>query len=289
MDKLIYYKAPPGWDENQPNPFSPDGLYGPEWSAFRLRDEDDDNIINGRPGFNSRYPRSGETDDLPASVGPYCYLIGRGVANIEQRLAEFLRYECGYGRKVIIALGQDTDADTFITRSLANTPERRLVRPDDPIWLVHSTSAENWEKIKTCGELRSLGRLRHEGASLPGIGLFCMGEPADYADYIMLGLTENIGPEHVVSSQQKGYVITEENTPYIPGVRLYFDCRQIIEDGLAVSDGLHTLKVHDHLPLDPYLVTAISVKDVDPNGEVEVWTPRSFLNAANKYFEMSLP
>lgn len=296
--------APQGWDEKQPNPFTSDGSYGPRWSVFRLRDEDDYNIINGRQG---------------GPDGPYCFLPGRGVLDAEARyrevfraelfqghrimmpvppgvstddfigscgtsigtrLADFLRYETYYGRKVILSL-PDFDADALVTSALETTIPRSVIRPDDPRWWVHSTPLPNWAKIQACGELRSHASLRREGLTQPGVGLFAFGEPADYAEYVMLAWSLAIASEHVVSSQQKGRVITEEDTPYEPGVRLYLDGHRIIRDGLAVSDGLHLLKVHDHLPFEPYLVAAISVHDVDPTG---AWTPWTFLNAANQCF-----
>jgi len=303
---IIYHIAPLGWTENEPNPFTPDGSYGPEWSVFRLRDEDDYNIINGRQG---------------GPAGPYCFLPGRGVLDaearygeivraepfrgcrimmpippgvspegfigscytgIETRLADFLKYENAHGRKVIVSFPPDTDA--VVTQALAETPDRSEIRPDDSRWWVHSTPLPNWEKIQACRELRSHARLRQEGLSQPGVGLFAFGEPVDYAEYVMLAWALAVAPEHVVSSQQKGRLITEEDTPYEPGVRLYFDGHRIIRDGLAVSDGLHLLKVHDHLPLDQYLVAAISAGDADPTDEVETWTPWTFLNASNEYF-----
>jgi hypothetical protein len=323
----MYLKAPPGWDENQPNPFTPDGSYGPKWSVFRLRDEDDYNIINGRPGgeFCEKIPEGADESALEErrKIGPYCFLPGRGVLDIEARyaeilraepmrghrimmpvppgvppegligscyttietrLADFLKYETSHGRRVIVSFPPDMDADATVKHSLDITAPRSEIRPDDSRWWVHSTPLGNWEKIRESGELRSHARLRREGLSHAGIGLFVFGEPQDYAEYVMLAWALGVAPEHVVSSQQKGRLITEEDTPYTPGVRLYFDGHRIIRDGLAVSDGLHLLKVHDHLPLEPYLVAAISARDVDPNGEVQTWTPWTFLKAANQDF-----
>jgi hypothetical protein len=320
-----YYNAPHGWTEKDPNPFTPDGTYGTEWSVFRLRDEDDYNIINGRPGgaFCEKVPENGDVSALEErrKIGPYCFLPGRGVLDsearyaeilraepmrghrimmpvppgvspegfvgscytgIETRLADFLKYEDAHGRRVIVSFPPDTDA--IVTRALAETPDRSEIRPDDPRWWVHSTPLPNWEKIQACGELRAHVRLQQEGLSQPGVGLFAFGEPADYSEYVMLAWALAIGPEHVVSSQQKGCLITEDDTPYEPGVRLYFDGHRIIRDGLAVSDGLHLLKVHDHLPLDPYLVAAITARDLDPTGEVRTWTPWTFLNESNECF-----
>jgi hypothetical protein len=74
----------------------------------------------------------------------------------------------------------------------------------------------------------------------------------------------------------------------VPGVRLYLDAHSIIGNGLAVRDGVHVLKVHNRLPLVPYLATAIGVKEVDPRGEVQEWTPRLFVSRANQCFRKYL-
>jgi hypothetical protein len=143
---------------------------------------------------------------------------------------------------------------------------------------------EAWAKIKEDGELRSVALLRSNGVNFGGIGLRAFGEPEDYAEYVMLTGIDGIGPEHVVASWKRGCVFTEENTPYQPGARLYFDGHRMIQDDIVISDGLHTFKVHDRLPLEPYLVTAVTAVDVDPYGEMAEWTPRSFLDRANEYF-----
>jgi len=232
-----------------------------------MLDADDHIIINGT-GDN----------------GLYCFLAGRKVQNLETKLADFLKYENAHGRKVILSFPPDLAADEFVGRALQQVPDATRIRPDDPRWLVHSTSVQAWERIKACGELRSLARLRGEGIDARGVGPSEFREPDDYAEYVMFSRHDHIAAEHVVASQAAGRVITEEDTPYQPGVRLYFDAHRIILDGLAVRDGLHVLKVHDHLPLDPYLVMAIGMQDVDPGGEIPVWTPKTFLDRANEWF-----
>lgn len=232
-----------------------------------MLDADDDIIRNGT-GDN----------------GLYCFLAGRRVRDSETRLADFLKYENAHGRKVILSFPPDIAADEFVIHAIENAPNPTAIRSDDPRWLVHSTSLQAWEMIKTDGELRSLARLRGEGLDARGVGLAEFREPDDYAEYVMFSRHDHIAAEHVVASQAAGKMITEEDAPYQPGVRLYFDAHRIILDGLAVRDGLHVLKVHDHLPLNPYLITAICMSDVDPNGEVHVWTPRTFLDRANEWF-----
>ena len=263
-----YYKAPPGWDSGQPNPFTPDGAYGSEWSAFEICDRDDDRRVYGR-----------------SPSGLLRHTNGRRVEDLEMRLADFLRYENANGRKTIVACPADVDIDSLVAGALEDTPEGAIIRKDDSRWAVHSATLGTWELIGESGCLKSFARLKAEGVPAHGIGFGQFGEPDDFAEHVMLGEFDGIGCENVVASQAKGQVFTEEHTPYTPGVRLYFDAHRIITAGLAVRDGVHTLKVHDRLPLQPYLVAAATVADIDPQGMVETWTPRRFLERANAWFE----
>ena len=173
----------------------------------------------------------------------------------------------------------------LIDRALRHTPEGPAVRPSDPRWVVHSTARDAWHNIRRCGELQSLAKLSVRGAYTGGLGLDTFGEPEDYAHYIALGRIYGTGAEHVVASHQKGRIITDDDAEYQPGARLYFDGHRIIQDGLAVRDGVHLLKVRERLPLVPYLCAAVGVKEVDPHGSVSAWTPRLFLERANAHFQ----
>ncbi|MHB9132380.1 MAG: hypothetical protein ACYDBB_15015 [Armatimonadota bacterium] len=271
MKSIPYHIAPPGWTHEDPNPFTADGAYSPQWSCFRIRDEED-----GR-GVNRRWEN-----------GLYAFVVGRGWRKDGRGLvadvADFLRYESMHGRHSIVSLPADMDARAFVEQALAETPDWSIVRSNDPKWLIHSTPATNWAAIRACRELRSLARLRREGVSAGGVGLAQLGEPDDYAEYIMLGKPGVMSPEFVVASQQAGRIITEQDTPYTPGARLFFDGHRLIREGLIVRDGLHEAKVHDYLPLDPYLIASVTPADLDPEGEITVWTPKSFCLAALDYF-----
>jgi hypothetical protein len=51
---------------------------------------------------------------------------------------------------------------------------------------------------------------------------------------------------------------------------------------VAVRDGLHVLKVHLALELEPYLVDVITAQDLGSEGEA--WTPRRFALEADEAF-----
>lgn len=81
--------------------------------------------------------------------------------------------------------------------------------------------------------------------------------------------------------RQLGYVCTDGSALYTPGVRLYFDTHKIIEDGLAVRDGLHILKVEKQLSLEKYLKMVVTEEMAL---EEMNWTPTSYTEWSNEYF-----
>jgi len=272
MNEAKYVRSPPGWNPDLSNPFSPDGSYGQSWSALTIVPDSDDRL--GYPG-NCR-SRSG------------CFRCTVGMKNdsLLMSTGDFFRYESAQGRTVIVSCPEEPlDVDLLIRKALRQTPAPTVVRATDPRWLVHSTPRERWPVIRACGELRSSARLHQEGVEWKEVGFHQLDEPGEYREYVVLGDVEHVGCEHVVASHQRGLVFTDQNAPYRPGVRLYFDAHRIIRAGLAVRDGLHPLKVRECLPLDPYLAAAIGVPDVDPDEKIGAWTPRRFLDAANARFQ----
>ena len=172
------------------------------------------------------------------------------------------------------------DVDALVRTAARETCGAAVVRPADPKWVVHSTTLEAWANIQTDGCLKSLAAVRREGKKVLGLGLDELGEPPDYAEYVVLGRIDEVNAEHVVSSRQKGRVVTDPDAPYEPGVRIYFDNHRIIEADMAVRDGLHLAKVQQELPLVPYMAASVSVTELP----VQTWTPRTFWEASNDLF-----
>lgn len=263
-ESLAYYPAPAGWSPDAPNPFAPDGSYGVGWSSF---------IIVAGGGTQCFTGRSGE--------GPFVARMGDGVPGVAQRLADFLRYESRHGRQIIVEIPGGSAA--FIAAALAATPTAELLRADDPPVIVHATSCAAWAEIQRAGRLQASARLpREEKAeeALTEIDHYNRNEPPEYAEYIMFGTPGTPAPELIVLSKLLGRFCMDADVPYEPGVRLYLDNHRIIRDGLGVRDGLHQIKVHDQLPLAPYLLAAISVADLAP----AAWTPRRFTEEADRCF-----
>lgn len=261
MNKIKYLKAPFSWTPEKANPFTADGLYGKDWTCFRIHPADDyANCCGG------------------GTKSVYTLCLGRKIPCLKQRLADFLSYESEMGRTVIVSFPEDIDTKSFIKESLDNAQPSDVVRNEDQKWIVHSTDLEAWENIRKEGILKS-GRELHSGT---GTGFRLLGEPPEYDEYIMFGNIDSPAPEFVVASRKAGKILTDPEMEYQPGVRLYFDCHMIIEKGLAVRDGVHGIKVHRYLPLTPFLAVAITAADLKKN--FPSWTPIKFLNAANDVF-----
>ena len=270
---MKYVKAPSGWSHADKNPFNPDGAYGPHWSCFCLHDSETDQFFTGAAGnglFSARF--------------------GRRVDHLENRLIDFLRYENSHGRTVILSFPEDVDIDGFVARALSRTPDANTVRSNDPLVVVHSTTMDAWESISAEGRLRAASRRDVERCQAPDsselseVARYYRGEPAECGDYVMLGGVGGTSPEAVLASKQAGRFVLDEDAIHEPGVRLYFDNHRIITDGLGTRDGVHLIKVYQHLPLTPYLLAAISVDDVQLENNAQMWTPRTFVAKANEAF-----
>lgn len=257
----MIYVADEKWFPTNDNPYSLDGAYGSNWSSF---------IYDESIGFYSNiYP----------NTRVYTLRVSSKIDTNYERLFDFLNYEISYGRNVIIKFPKDINADRVL--SLFKESDKKVVfRNTDSPYMVHSTTTENWKSIQKTGALLSPNMLRKSGQVIHEIGLRPMLEPDDYSDYIMLDALEGCG-ELVVNSRQLGYVCTDPDRPYMPGVRLYFDVRKMMQDRMVVRDGLHILKVKHRLPLERYLIAAITTQVLDTK---KVWTPTTFTNAANQFF-----
>lgn len=270
---LKYLQAPLGWGYSDPNPFTSNGEYGSEWSAFCVLDEDHNQIFTGKSG-----------------KGPFSSRFGRQVPDLAERLVDFLKYENAHGRRVILSFPPKMDVDEYVTQALAHAPVSNTVRPEDPAILIHATTQAAWENIQADRALKAASQLakkpdRSGGEAKVGeIEGYLFDEPPEYKDYIMFGGMDSCVPEMVLASNRAGKFILDEEAAFEPGVRLYFDNHRIIRDGLAMRDGLHVNKVHLHLPLQPYLLFAVGVDDLDPQRQLKRWTIRNFVERANAAF-----
>jgi len=222
-------------------------------------------------------------DGFCAGRGPggcYCLTLNPNAENFVFQVADFIRYENVYGRTVRFQPRSFDPSD-----ALQRVPDSgSTLRPGDPRFISHSTTLAAYEKILRDGQLKSTALLRKEGADQNAIGFLPLGEPPDYLEYVMFGGIDGAGGEIVVNSHMRGKPCYNPNAPCQPQARMYFDAHKIINDGLAVRDGGHVLKVYSALPLEGYLLRTVFAADVALPPDTKNWTPTLFAEAANALF-----
>jgi hypothetical protein len=228
-------------------------------------DRDDDTFFNGK-----------------LASGLYSARFGRRTAHLRERVADFIRYERDWGRRVIVAAEYSVDVVAYVGEALHSTPPPGRLRPSDPAIVVHSTTRERWVRIAAAGRLLAASSLRRAGQEVPAIGFETFGEPPEYGEFIHFSPLGNPNGEIVVLSHQRGTLVTDFDAAYVPGARIYLDAHRMIGDGVAVRDGLHVLKVHHALELEPYRVDVIAAQDLGDGDEP--WTPRRFALSADREF-----
>ena len=271
---MRYWQAPEGWSPPDPNLFTSDGQYGADWSCFCVVDRRGITLSTGRD-----------------ANGLWVARLDRDVEYLNHRLADLLRYETKHGRRVILSFPAGVEVDSTVEMALSDTPAAHIIRPTDPRTVVHSTSLAGWESIRREGMLKASANRApppdaapSHGAAPSEIECYQMNEPKEYAGYIVFGEMGSPWPELIVLSKMRGSFCTDANAPYEPGIRLYVDNHRIIRSKLGVRDGLHLMKVFDHLPLDPFMIAAIGVGDIDGVGNSQEWTPARFVEQADLAF-----
>ena len=262
-----FHAGPPGFAPTDPNPFAADGRYGPQWRAFIIVDDKG----AGRPlghGVN----------------GLFHYGVWSEAADLLSRLADFLRYEWGQDHEAIVAGLGHLDLEQLVAKALEETPAANQLRPRDPPFLVHSTTATAAAKIARDGELRSAAQLRREGyLSGPRLGQTALAEPPEFADLVNFARWTSPWPEAVTASNQKNRGVSLDE-PYEPGARFYFGTARIAAASLLVRTGSAIFAVRHGLPLAAYLVGQVNATDLAADTPPSGWTPRQFSRRANEFF-----
>ena len=195
-------------------------------------------------------------------------------------LFDFIGYEESYGKNIILDVAIE-DYEMAKINYANHHYQDKYIREYEPEVLVHSTTWESWQKIKSEQCLRSWNLLKKDDPDFEKepIGKQ-LGDPPNYCDYIMFS-DGHVAGEIVVSSKQHGYIEMNAQKEYQTGARLYFDMKKIAEDGLLVRDGSH-LKVKDQLPLGNYLIWVGTWENTGLTSQIG--TPLEFTIAANQTF-----
>ena len=249
------------------NPFVEDGAYDRGWTIVTLKA-----FPEAKNGISLMQKKTPD--------GIYHLILNRNMPHFDTLTADILQYETSYGRKVLLASDRPVDDTTGWVAAFTTHFRETVVRDSDPRYLVHSTPLPIYVQIQRDGMLKCSSRLRREGVAVSPIGFAALGEPDDYLDHIMFA-GGGVAPEIVVNSHLCGVENYDVDVAYVPQARMYFDAHRIIRDGLFVRDAGY--KVHDHLPLAPYLVHTVKADDlVLPESHV-YWTPALFARQADAY------
>ncbi|WP_346913211.1 hypothetical protein [Clostridium sp.] len=258
----MIYITEPGFEPKHINPFTEE-RYTNDWIVFCLTNSKNYEITNGR----------GDSYVHTLKVSKKC-------TQWEFNLMDFIEYENSYCKNMILSVNEE---DLIKAKEVYENHHynEAFLRGDEPKVLIHSTTIENWEKIKRDGYLKSWNMLKREEDNYKDklIGKL-LGDPKDYSDYIMFS-RGNVSSEIVALSRENNKIIMDENMKYKTGARLYFDIEKIANDGLLVRDGCH-LKVKDMLSLDKYLIWTATWENL--NLESEYSTPENFTRIANEIF-----
>lgn len=238
------------------NPFSKDGKYGVEWVSITVN--------------KSRYI-------MPETKFVYGCSIGRKVDFWEYRVMDFINYNLMYNRNIIF-VGSKRLYKKALRKYDGHSIYDKELRPYEERFIVHSTTKGNYEKIVSQGCIKSWNVLKNENDAFEKEPIGAMlGDPEDFRDYIMLG--SGLHCEIVVLSKQKKKLCYDVNEEYTPGARMYFDAKQLAENGLMVRDGLH-YKVRDRLTLE-YVLFAATINNIFLKDKIN---PKTFSEEADKEF-----
>ncbi len=209
--------------------------YDGSWIVFTLTCSADNRVITGmgKEGVYSIRLSRFLNDDWELSVGDF---IGYCEAN---------------GLNGILVMSE-SDYNNALGKYGGHSYNEPILRKDEALVLIHSTTADCWESIQHDGALKSWNQLKRDLAEWESEPIGArLGDPAEFSDYIMFG--SGVSGEIVVSSKLSGFINMDVNAEYHTGARLYFDARKMAEDGLLVRDGAH-VKVKGSLSLEPYLM-----------------------------------
>jgi hypothetical protein len=195
-------------------------------------------------------------------------IFGDETKGLRRIIRNFFDYEYKMGREPFV----------FILGGAIIDDEDMNIDNDDDKWVVHSTDKDALESIIKTGELLSRIELEKRGIKYLGFGREILNEPYDYYDLIEFG-SINMQTEIIVASKEKKKFVTE-NEEYIPGGRIYIKKETLFEQTDYIEFlNHHCIKGHLHLNNVEYCI--VTVKDF----EIKGWTPKSFLEEANKLFQ----
>jgi hypothetical protein len=223
-----------------------------------------------------------------SQAGLFYYRHPADDPQVDEVLADFLRYENEQGRVPFLFAPDGFDIEGRAAHAMAMIPPLPLLRPSDPLYLVHSTSRAAGDEIRRDGAVFSYALLCEQGRAPQWHRLrsAALGEPAEFADQINLGRLGDPWVEVVPASHVVGRFLGPDD-PYEPGWRFYFDTRKLLESGRAIR-WCGAIKVRRMLPLAGVCVALIDAAAVAARRGDSSWTPRRFTREADQILTRQL-
>lgn len=238
-------------------------VYDDTWMVYCLTDSDAYKMLVG------------------SQIIPYTVKVSKHQPQWEMSVCDFLQFQTSRQKNIILSMTQSDleNAQKIYDGHRFDDPFLRKYEPDV---LVHTTTYENWKSIEKDQCLKCWNILKNEKPNWEKspIGQR-LADPDDFRNFIMLS-DGSPASETIVLSKNCGKIITNQDTPYITGARLYFDSKKLACDGLLIRDGIH-FQVLNELALKPYLLWAATWETVGLKSSIS--TPKEFAEKSNQMFD----
>ena len=232
--------------------------------------------------------------------GPWAFIFslldGQHPSDYERQvMRDFVGYERGQARKVALWVERDDLRPTIVTDAVGASSMPRLedreVLPGGKArcFSGHQSGICGGGLVSHATTVGAAQQILNTGALLSKSGLTASasedlakesgyGEPPEYFEYVMFWNGDCIGPEIVARVRHLGKETLAGLTPQEmdkvqPGVRFFFDPKDLVRHPDAAWDGAHTVKIKDKLDLPRYLVALVAPKYTEDGHEFTLRAP----------------
>ena len=195
------------------------------------------------------------------------------------RISDFINYERNYKRPVGIYIkSKHTNTIELLLSQIQDINNNERPFPDDeqccqPFQMgcngkivCHGTTLENFKKILIDMKLKSKRTLdkdiNQEYSMKENVG-----EPEDFLDYVMFANGNCVAPEFVIESRRQNRFLFPDEVVNIfyPGVRLFYNFKELCNLENKAFDGIHPIKLKYNHELT-YGLVLITIPAYDING-----------------------
>lgn len=227
-----------------------------------------------------------------------------GIPNDISTIYLTIRYELLNKRNAVFYsndLKYDVKILNYINSKMDSNSKLEFKFFENSKFLCHSTDINSFINILDEGRILSFNSLSKKRIPVNTLR-FSLKEPNDYLDYVDLCDWNSLSSERVLASREKKSINMDDDTEYIPAIRIYFETEKLYELNLLINDGIH-FKVENNLPIkyaSHFVINnrnafeeLLKQKNIDLKEKYYEkiiyikpkmnWTLKSFVNTANIY------